>query len=63
MQIESAIEVEDQDTRNRSITTLENERKKSREETLRWISHYALSKVRLAWRGQSSMSMFADNAS
>jgi len=62
MKNESAIETEDQDAGNSGITALENERMKLREETLTWISHYALSRVRLAWRNQSSMSTFADSA-
>ena len=62
MKNETAIETEDQNNSNRGIFTLENERKKIRQETLTWISHHALSSVRLAWRGQASPSMFADNA-
>ena len=34
-----------------NLTTLENERKQLREETLQWISLSALSKLRVAWGG------------
>jgi len=37
------------DSRYLNMTALENERKQQREETLKWISTSALSKLRSAW--------------
>ena len=37
------------DNRYLKMTALENERKQQREETLKWISTSALSKLRSAW--------------
>jgi hypothetical protein len=37
------------DMNDKNVVTLENERKQLREETLKWISVSALSRLRLVW--------------
>ena len=50
MKSQSAIKAEDLNGKYLNMTALENEVKLQREETLRWISVSALSKLRVVWR-------------
>jgi hypothetical protein len=50
MNSQSAIKADDLNGKHLNMTALENERKMQREETLRWISVSALSKLRVLWR-------------
>ncbi len=63
MKNESAINADDLNVGYQNMTALEKERKKLREETLTWLSHFALSRVRLAWRSQPSAFALTDSAS
>ena len=49
MNSESNLQNHGLDSRYLKMTALENERKQQREETLKWISTSALSKLRSAW--------------
>lgn len=50
MKRKSNTKADDQNVKYSSMTALENERQQQRQETLEWISVFALSKLRLAWR-------------
>ncbi len=50
MQGQSNIKADDLNSKYLSTNALQNERQQQREETLKWISVFALSKLRLAWR-------------
>jgi hypothetical protein len=63
MKNESDTNSDDLNVGHQNMTALEDERKKSREETLTWLSQFALARVRLAWRSQPSACMLTDSVS
>ena len=52
---------DDLNSKDSGVTALQNERQQLRDETLTWISVFALSKLRLAWRRKQGPYRYFDS--